>query len=295
MQTIDEGALMLNSDGTIFHLHLHPDELAPVVFLVGDPDRVALVSKQFDYIDVCKENREFVTHTGMMSGHRVSCVSTGIGTGSVEIVVSELDALANIDFKTRLPKEKLTSLQLIRLGTTGALYKDVKPDDLLVSQYGIGLDGIANFYPFRPNAKERALRRAVRNFINDNDYAGGVFAAQADERLLSILSPLGVQCITMTCPGFYAPQQRQLRQKLSQPKWFNELYKFSYRGARIVNREMETATLFMLARVMGHSACSISSVILNRYTKQVSKDPIMCIENMIERTLETFANGYCPA
>ncbi len=292
-EPIDNTDLIINKDGSIFHLHLTPEEIAPIVFLVGDPDRVPLVSKLFDFIEVCKENREFVSHTGQIAGHRVSVVSTGIGAGSVDIVVNELDALVNIDFKTRLPHEKHTKLKLIRLGTTGSIFKDLKPDDLLLSQYAIGLDGLANFYPFRPNARERALKRAVTNFIEKTQFEGGVYAAQADPDLLSLFAPIGTQCLTLTCPGFYAPQQRSLRLKLNQPKWFSELHKFSYRGARIANREMETACLYALARVYGHAACSISMVIANRVTGQLSKDPIMAIETMIHKALEAFTKGFC--
>ncbi|OGT48396.1 MAG: hypothetical protein A3F17_04805 [Gammaproteobacteria bacterium RIFCSPHIGHO2_12_FULL_41_15] len=290
---LDRTDLILNNDGSIYHLHLLPEELAPIVFLVSDSDRVSLVSKLFDFIEVCKENREFVTHTGQMGGHRVSAISTGIGTGSVDIVINELDALANINFKSRLPRKQFRQLTIIRLGTTDTLFKEIKPDDLLISQFAIGLDGLANFYSFRPNARERSLQRAVRNFISDKDYEGGVFAAQADNHLLSLLSPIGMQSISLTCPGFYAPQQRELRITLQQPKWFSQLQKFSYRGTRIVNREMETASLYMLSRFYGHAACSVSCVMLNRYTNKMSKDPIMAIENMIEKTLDTFLQGYC--
>ncbi len=281
MKPIAASELILTPEGRIYHLNLAPEDIATNIITVGDPERVHAVSKHFDTIEVKVQKREFVTHTGTIGGKRLSVVSTGIGTDNIDIVFNELDALANIDFSTRLPKKEHTVLNFIRIGTTGGLQADIPVDSFLASAYGVGLGGLLHFYPLAYNENEQALTQQFPNLDNK------VFpyVAQASEDLLNLLADDITRGITITCPGFYGPQFRSLRIQAAMSDLFDELKDFSYQNLRITNFEMETAGIYGMARLLGHRALSLNAILANRSQKQFSADPKAIVNRLIERTL----------
>jgi len=285
-QPIPPSELILNPDGSIYHLKLRPEHIAPTILLVGDPDRVAKVSKYFDRIDFKIQRREFVTHTGWLGGQRISALSTGIGTDNIDIVLNELDALVNIDLETRMIKEKKTSLKLIRVGTSGALSASVPIDSLVVSAYGIGLDALLGYYYFEPNDKEDALTKAYHSFSASHGLPVRSPAAMADPALVNQLQEGMVKGITLSCPGFYGPQGRviRLRSKIA-PAFFADAGKFSFDGLGLTNFEMETSALLGMARLLGHHAVSTNAIIANRITNEFSPDPAKTIDHLIQTVL----------
>lgn len=282
---ISETDLILNPDGSIYHLNLKPKDLATTIITVGDPDRVGEVSKHFDHIDFKKGKREFITHTGWISNKRITVISTGIGTDNIEIVLNELDALVNIDFNTRLIKEKLTSLDIIRIGTSGSLHVDIPLDSILVSDYALGFDTLMNFYQYKLNPTERELQ-AVSNIHftalkTVSPYLTSASLALKDKIGFGLSSG-----ITATAPGFYAPQGRQVRAKNAIPNFLGYLQSFKHQTYRITNLEMETAGIYALARVLGHQALSINAILANRATNKFSKNPLKTIDKTIELVLQ---------
>ncbi len=285
MQPIPESELIFNADGSIYHLNLHPEQLADTVLTVGDPGRVARISKYFDKIETRSEKREFVTHTGWLGQQRLTVLSTGIGTENIDIVMNELDALVNIDFKTRLPKTEHKALTIIRVGTSGAVWADAPVDALVASAFGIGLGNLMHFYEFAYSETEREILDALSRFapfptaIQPQVFAG-------DAGLLEALQ-LDLQGITLTAPGFYAPQGRQLRAvtKFSSEN-LHRLNNFQYKNWHITNFEMETAAIFGLAKILGHRAASCNVLIANRISKQFSSDPAAAVEKLIRAVLE---------
>lgn len=279
--------LILNPGGSIYHLHLRPEQIAPTVFLVGDPDRVPMVSKHFDEIEHRERKREFITHTGRIGKARLTVISTGIGPDNIDIVLNELDAAVNIDFETRTVKEKLTSLRLIRLGTSGSLQRDIPVDSMVVSALGIGMDNLLSFYRPRLSREETKLKKAFNTFLKTLKISKISAVAAADPVLLKLLSEVHLSGITLTCPGFYAPQGRSLRAKSALDKsFFERVSDFQFEGNRITNFEMETAAIYGLARLLGHRALSCNAIIANRQTGGFSKNPQRAVEDMIERVLD---------
>lgn len=283
--------LVLNPDGAIYHLKLKPGEVAETIFLVGDPGRAKLIAEFFDEIEFEQTNREINTFTGKYKGKRYSVVSTGMGTDNIEIVVNELDALFNIDFETRLPKEKLTSLNLMRIGTSGGLHKDITFDDsYVVSQYGLGLDGLAYFYEKGPFVMEREL---TASFINQMDWDEDLpkpYAVEASARLIEKLGFGWRKGITLTAPGFYAPQGRELRLKVADNTIIDRAKEYKYSGFQVTNFEMETSALYLLSAMLGHNAITVCDIIANRITGVFNHDyqrsMIKLIEEMLERALK---------
>ncbi|HMQ49876.1 MAG TPA: nucleoside phosphorylase [Saprospiraceae bacterium] len=286
MLPIQHSELVLNADGSVYHLHLHPEDIADTILTVGDPDRVAQVSKYFDSIDIKKNKREFITHTGELNGKRLTVISTGIGPDNIDIVLNELDALVNVDLASRQVKEQLTSLQLIRIGTSGSLQADLEVGSFLASSYALGLDNLMAFYEPKQNLAEASLHDALHQFW-DQQPAVDYYVAQGSKALLEKVGHAMAQGITATCPGFYAPQGRSIRLRSRfNNDFFQHMGHFQYEGQRITNLEMETSALYGLSRLLGHHALSASVLLANRVTKQFSDRPKKHIEQLIEHVLE---------
>jgi uridine phosphorylase len=285
-QPIAVSELIITPKGSIYHLDLMPHQLAENVIVVGDQNRVEQISKFFDVIEHKVAKREFVTHTGTYKGKRISAVSTGIGCDNIDIVINELDALVNIDFETRLPKANTTSLNIIRIGTSGALQDDIPVDSFVVSSYGLGFDGLLGFYDAHYESDEKALEKAFLDQISWPSICNPPYFAKGSEVLINKLKEGMTVGITATANGFYGPQGRSLRLAPSMPDLNEQLNKFSYDGHRITNFEMETSALYGLAGMLGHQACTVCAIIANRYKKTYSKDYTLPIDNLIKTVLE---------
>jgi len=278
--------LILTERGAIYHLNIKPDQLADTVLLVGDPSRVAVVSKHFDRIEHKTQHREFITHTGYIGNKRISVISTGIGTDNIDIVMNELDALANIDFKTRSIKPQTKSLNILRLGTCGALHIDTPIDSLIVSSCAIGMDNLMHYYRLQNNTDEQYIlhefglhTRLQHSFISP-------YIAEASIQLRKYFGNQFLHGITATTPGFYGPQARAMRVPISQPNLLDALASFNSRNMRVLNFEMETSALYGLGKIFHHHCLSVSTVINNRATQTFSTNMEAAIDNMIVKTVE---------
>jgi len=279
--------LVLNPDGAIYHLKLKPGDVAETIFLVGDPGRAKLVANFFDEISFHQSNREINTYTGQYKGKKYSVLSTGMGTDNIEIVVNELDALFNIDFETRLPKDTITSLNLIRIGTSGGLHKEITFDEsYLVSQYGLGLDGLAYFYDQGPFKMERELTASFINQMDWDDDLPKPYAVAASDKLLVKLGMDWRKGITLTAPGFYAPQGRELRLKVTDNTLIDRAKEFKYNGFQVTNFEMETSALYLLSAMLGHHALTVCDIIANRITGDFNHDYQHSMKQLIREVLE---------
>ena len=285
MQAIAESELIINARGAIYHLDLRPEELATTILTVGDPERVGMVSQYFDAVEHRAQHREFVAHTGTIGKKRVTVVSTGIGTDNIDIVLNELDALVNIDFGTRMVKRELTHLTIIRMGTSGALQKDIPVDSWVASTHGLGIDNLLNFYRHEENEEEKELLHSFSTQTHLHHRLAQPYISGASASLLRYFTEGFQQGITVTCPGFYGPQGRVLRLGLSQPELIDKLTSFAYGPHRITNFEMETAGIYGLGRMLGHSCLSLSTIVANRVLKQFSKDGNAAVERMIREAL----------
>lgn len=289
MKPIAESELILNKDGSVYHLHLLPDDLADTVITVGDPDRVPRVSRYFDTIELKKSKREFITHTGTIKGKRITVMSSGISTDNIDIVLNELDALVNIDLEARLPKTQLRKLDIIRIGTSGTIQADIPVDSLLVSKAAFGLDTLMHYYERNINEPEQQLLDAITQVLPK---AGGFvpYIASADNGLIEKLGHDILQGITFTAPGFYAPQGREVRAHTAHPEFMNALQQFNLNGQRITNLEMETAGIYGLSAVLGHRAISFNVILANRSTQTFSKQPEKIVDDYIRQLLERIAD-----
>ena len=258
-KTFPPSELILTPEGAIYHLNLKPKELADLVITVGDPDRVKMVSAFFDKIEVKRQHREFVTHTGYIGKKRISVVSTGIGTDNIDIVLNELDALKNIDFKTRTPKAKPSSLKIIRIGTSGSMQADLPVDTILISKHSIGLDNLMHYYKRKIDATEKKFVQLVNENLGMSAYC-----TSASDHLVEHFSHLGTLGTTVTCPGFYAPQGRILRYSLPHKDLLGFLSTQQFKKTRITNFEMETAGIYGLGALLGHQCLSINLLVANR-------------------------------
>ena len=285
-QPIPPSELILNPDGSIYHLNLHPGQIANTVILVGDPDRVPKVSKHFDKLEHVVQKREFVTHTGWLGAKRLTVISTGIGTDNIDIVMNELDALVNIDLKTRMVKTDLTSLDFIRIGTSGVLSGEIGVDELLISTFGIGLDSLLPYYHFEENQEEKALAVAFNDFAKKHELPVLAMVAGASFDLLEEMGEGMHKGITLTCPGFYGPQGRsvRLRSKIK-PGFFEAAGQFKFSTHQLTNFEMETSAIYGMARMLGHRAVSCNALIANRITNEFSKNPKKIVARLIEKVL----------
>lgn len=286
MKSIASSELIINSDGSIFHLHLRPEELADRVILVGDPGRVALVSSFFDKIEFERANREFVSTTGSYKGKRITVLSTGIGTDNIDIVVNELDALANICFETRKPKEEHRTLTLLRIGTSGALQPDIALGSFLFSTYSIGVDGLLNWYSGRERVTDVEMEQAFIEQTGWLPHLPTPYFAKGSERLFSLFKEESVGGMTVSAPGFYAPQGRVLRLPLAMSNMLERLESFRFGEMRIVNFEMEGSAISGLATLLGHEAATLSLVIANRHLKESNPDYAPLMDSLIQLSLE---------
>ena len=278
--------LILNKDGSIYHLGLQSDQLAHTIITVGDPGRVGKVSRYFDKIDCKVKRREFVTHTGLLGKKRVTVISTGIGPDNIDIVLNELDALVNIDLQTKTPLPHPVALKIIRLGTTGGLQGELPVDSFVSSSGAFGLDGLLQFYDakdLQDHEYVQALRAHCSGLWN---FPLAPYYAPADIALRALFSHACHEGITATNPGFYGPQGRQLRAPVRFPGYLDMLQRFEYQGNRIVNLEMETAAVFGLSHLLGHQAISLSVILANRTHGTFSRNPGRAVERLVEMAME---------
>lgn len=285
-QPIAPSELIITPDGAIYHLDLKPEQIATNIIVVGDQYRVEKISKYFDKVDHKVSKREFVTHTGWYQGKHVTALSTGIGCDNVDIVINELDALVNIDFETRLPKEKHTPLNIIRLGTSGALQEDIPVDAFVASTHGVGFDGLMGFYEAQYEKDEEDLMKSFIEQVEWPVYCNPPYVVKASETLLNRIGAGMFQGMTATANGFYGPQGRSLRLKPSVPDMNERLNKFNHEGHRITNFEMETSALYSLCALLGHNAVTVCAIIANRFSKSYSEDYNIPVNELIKKVLE---------
>lgn len=285
MPRISETDLILNEDGSVYHLNLLPKHISNTVIAVGDPDRVAAVSRYFDEIEFEISKREFITHVGSYKGKKITVISTGMGTGNIEIFFTELDALVNIDLERRTPKSQKTKLKIIRIGTSGSLQENVPLDAHLVSEYAVGLDNLMHFYDLEMTAFERETAKDIQQ------KTGIPFTPYVIKGSTELKDQIRSEMIlgnTITTPGFYGPQGRILRIPIKYPKLFESLR--SYNGIAgdftLTNFEMETAAYYAFARLFGHEALSVNAIIANRVTNEFSKNSAEVIDSLIRKVLE---------
>lgn len=284
MNCIPESELIINSRGAVYHLDLRPEELAKTIITVGDPDRVAAVSRHFDTIEVRRQHREFVTHTGYIGHKRLSVVSTGIGPDNIDIVLNELDALVNIDFDNRSIHPTLTPLTIVRVGTSGSLQAGIPVDSFVASTHAIGIDNLLNFYRQENNEEERHILRAF-GVHTQMDKASPYIASAGPSVLKNFVEGFH-HGITVTCPGFYGPQGRVLRLGLVNPGLIDLLTEFRFGNHRITNFEMETSAIYGLGKLLGHHCLSLSAIVANRVQKTFSRDGTAAVEKLIVKTLD---------
>lgn len=277
--------LIINERGAVYHLNCRPEEIATTIVTVGDPGRVKEVSKYFDTIEFKNEHREFITHTGYIGKKRLTCISTGIGPDNIDIVLNELDALVNINFETRVIKEKLTTLNIIRFGTSGSLQKDIPVDSFVASTHGLGLDNLMNFYRAENNEEEKQLIQSFNTHTQLSNSNIAPYIHMASAYLLKHFTHNYYQGITVTCPGFFGPQGRVLRLGLAYPLLINNLTSFSFGNHRITNFEMETSAIYGLSKLLGHHCLSLNAIVANRISKEFSKDGAKAVENLIKHSL----------
>lgn len=283
--SIKQSELILNPDGSIYHLHLRPEDLATTIITVGDPDRVDQVSKYFDHIELKQQKREFKTHTGLYKNQRITVISTGIGSDNIDIVLNELDALVNIDFETRTLKNKLTALNIVRIGTSGALQADIPVDSILMSTYGLDINGMLPSYKIE-TIRNKAFEKAFCMHTEwNNDRAQPVLVENSKALEHQLYESHILTGVTATCGGFYGPQGRMLRLEPKDSIFRNKLQSFRYEDLKITNFEMETSAIYGLSKLLGHQACSMNAILANRANGSFSKKPDETINNLIQYTL----------
>jgi uridine phosphorylase len=286
MQRIAESEMIITNRGAIYHLDLRPEEIASTIITVGDPDRVAEVSKHFDSIECKVQHREFITHTGFIGKKRISCISSGIGPDNIDIVLNELDALFNIDFESRTIKPNLTSLHIFRLGTSGSLQESIPVDSYVAGTHGLGLDNLLHFYRRETYEEEKQLLQAFVTHTQLHQQFSYPYITSAGTSLLKHFAQGYHQGITVTCPGFYGPQGRVLRLGLTNPQLVDHLSSFRFGNHRISNFEMETSAIYGLGKMLGHQCLSLNVIVANRIQKKFSANPPAAIEGLIRTSLE---------
>lgn len=288
MKQIETSELIVNADGSIFHLHLLPEQLANDVILVGDPGRVALVSRHFDKIECEVKNREFITHTGYYKGKRVSVIATGIGTDNIDIVMNELDALVNIDLDKRLPKEEHRTLNFLRIGTSGGLQEETEIGSFLLSETAIGFDGMLNFYADCTKVCNIDMEQQFMKHLNWNPRLATPYFVDGSKKLASKFDDTFKHGITISAPGFYGPQGRELRLNIQDKNINDKIRSFRYNNRCVTNYEMESSAIFGLSKLLGHEAATVCLIIANRYAKKFVKDAAPKMDLLIETALESF-------
>jgi uridine phosphorylase len=286
IMAIPSSELIINTDGSVFHLHLHPEDIADTIILVGDPARVDMIAGYFDKIEVEKANREFVTKTGHIGKHRLSIMSTGIGTDNIDIVMTELDALVNVDFDSRTVKQQHHALRILRLGTSGALHKDIPLGSILMSDISAGFDGLINFYANRDSISLPTMEKAFVKHTNWNRQLADPYFVPASEMFVNLFGADVIHGITISAPGFYGPQCRVVRLGLAAPDLLSKIESFRYDSMRINNFEMESSAIAGLSLLLGHQAATICTAIANRYLKEMNTDYKIFVKKMIEKAIE---------
>ena len=288
-RTIPASELIINEDGTIFHLHLLPEQIADIVMLVGDPGRVEMGASFFETRECEVANREFKTVTGTYKGKRMTVLSTGIGIGNIDICVTELDALANIDFATRQVKDTFRQLTLVRLGTSGALQSDIKVGEALFSRTSVGFDGLLNYYAGRNDVCDLEIEKAFIEHTGWNELLPKPYFIDADPSLAELFKDITREGITIAAPGFYAPQGRWVRLQPQDLKLTEKIESFAFGGSNITNFEMESSALAGMAALMGHKAATICTIIAQRIALDACTDYKPFVRQMIENALDKLA------
>lgn len=286
MARISDTDLILNADGSVYHLSLRPEHVADTIITVGDPDRVARVSRHFDRIEFKSQKREFITHTGTFHGQRFSVISTGIGPDNVEIFFHEIDALVNVDLVTREPHEDHRVLNIVRIGTSGAMQVDVPVGSHMASDFAVALDNLMNFYALPNSPEEVSLAEAVQK------HTGLTFRPYLTRSSAKLRERIGSGMMTgntLTCPGFYAPQGRQVRISIRYPRLLDDLSSFRREQFRFSNFEMESSAYFAFGRLMGHETVSANAIVANRVTREFARDPHRVVDDLIRSVLESLA------
>ncbi len=287
---IRSSELILNPDGSVFHLHLLPEQIAGTIILVGDPDRVEMVSSHFDRIEIKIQNREFVTHTGTYRGHQITALSTGIGTDNVDIVMNELDALVNLDMETRRPKSELKRLNLIRLGTSGSIQPEISIGTFLLTEKAIGFDGLLNYYARCDDGADLALQSAFTEYVNWDSRLPQPYVVNADRELFEQFTGQEVTPgITISASGFYGPQGRTIRLPLAHPSLNEKIMKFRFGTKKVTNFEMESSAIYGLASLLGHRAVTLCAIIANRKTGEFLGEYKSLIQRLIVFSLNRIA------
>jgi uridine phosphorylase len=289
MQAIGTSELIINDRGAIYHLNVRPEEIADTIITVGDPERVASVSKYFDRIEHKLAHREFITHTGYIGQKRISVLSTGIGPDNIDIALNEIDALVNINFDTRTINDQKKSVSIIRMGTCGSLQGEVGVNELVAGTHGLGIDNVLHFYSQENNEEEKAILAAFDEHTKITSHKIQPYIATASTGLIKHFIDGYSHGITVTCPGFYGPQGRILRLPLKMPNLVDQMTSFQYGQHRIANFEMETSAIYGLCNLLGHQCLSINVIIANRVKKEYSKDMGKAVDHMIQKSLSIIA------
>jgi uridine phosphorylase len=288
MSGIKESELILNPNGSVYHLNLKPENISRDIIFVGDQDRVDMISKHFESIEFSTQKREFKTHTGFYKGKKLTIISTGIGPDNIDIVMNELDALVNIDLHTRQPKGDLTSLNIVRIGTSGSLQEDVPVDSFILSTHGLDLNGMLHFYQI-DSIGNPVIEDAFIKFSNWSNRKARPIVIDNSENLEKKFSSNKVlKGLTATAGGFYGPQGRILRLPLKDPELNEKMNTFDHNGLRITNFEMETSVIYGLSKLLGHNALSLNAIIANRVNGDFSKNPRKTVEQLVEYALDKF-------
>lgn len=283
MSRIPESELIITKDGSIYHLNLKPQHIADTVIAVGDPSRVYAISQHFDKIEFEMNKREFITHVGTYKGKRLTVISTGMGTDNIEIFMTELDALVNVDFKTREVKKEKRKLNIVRIGTSGAIQEDIPIGSFIASEYGLGLDTLNYFYNFKQSPKELTIAKEIKKST------GLGFLPYLCKGSSKLMKKIGFDMIkgnTITSPGFYAPQGRKIRIPVRLPNMVRDLTQYHKDGFWLTNFEMETAAYYGLAKLMGHEMLSLNAIIANRVSKEFSGNYTKVVDDLIVKTLD---------
>ena len=283
---IPESELIINGDGSIFHLHIRPEQLADRIVLVGDPGRIAMFTPLFDTIESEGASREFVWTTGLYKGQRITALSTGIGTDNIDIVMTELDALANVDFSTREVKAEHKTLKVVRVGTCGALQPEIPLGAFILSHYSIGFDGLMNWYEKREEVTDVEMEKAFMLHMHWLPELPNPYFAHASQKFIDLFSDSTVRGMTISAPGFYGPQGRVVRQKLAMPNMLEDVESFRYDDWKITNFEMEGSAIAGIARHLGHDAITVCCAIAHRYLKDANTDYKPRVAELVKLVLD---------
>lgn len=283
---IAESEFIINSDGSVFHIHLKPEELADIVILVGDPGRVDMVAEYLYDLEFRHQSREFVSVTGKYNGKRITVLSTGIGTDNIDIVMTELDALANVDFETREVKKEHRTLTVLRIGTTGAIHPDIPLGSFIFSHFSVGVDGLLNWYENRDEIAHLDMEEAFKKHVKWNKHLPDPYFVKASDKLIKKFEDCTVKGVTISAPGFYGPQGRVVRLGLAMPAMLEDYESFRFGDYRITNFEMEGSALAGLAAHLGHDAGTVCCAIANRYLKDADTDYKPNVRKLVELSLK---------